>query len=391
MFYDNAEGQRIIMKYKKIERYKNLDSLTAIEKIRKYAEMSEYDLSFLLGALKKKRPGKLLEIGVASGGTSVAILNFLQSEEIQCDYYAVDLSKTLYWDNTKKTGFLTEEFTMTNENMNYSLFTGHTVAYYIDQIGSQIDFVLIDTMHSMPGELLDFLAIYPFLSKHTTVVLHDVCLNHLGRNRQSFATRVLFDTVTTCDKYYSIDDIKEGLPVNIAAFSPDDDTRKYIIDVFSALSITWSYIPEDWILNEYRSTYEKFYDASCLELYDQAVEMNKKTRFRYENLVKEHYNGNIRVLLEKVKHADNVYIYGCGNLGRHYYEFLRDNYLMVTGMVVSDDQTIPEYSNRYYQVPIVHLSELTAMPNDAFIIASGEPDYTVMVENLLGRGYYNIL
>ena len=40
-----------------------------------------------------------------------------------------------------------------------------------------IDFCLIDTSHLIPGEILDFLMILPYLKDNATVVFHDVKLH----------------------------------------------------------------------------------------------------------------------------------------------------------------------------------------------------------------------
>ena len=43
----------------------------------------------------------------------------------------------------------------------------------IDEIGSDIDFLILDTLHIVPGEILDFLVCLPYLTKDAIVVLHD--------------------------------------------------------------------------------------------------------------------------------------------------------------------------------------------------------------------------
>ena len=53
---------------------------------------------------------------------------------------------------------------------------------YILSIGLafDIDFIIIDTVHFMPGEFLTFLTALPQLKDGCIVVLHDIHLNMVG-------------------------------------------------------------------------------------------------------------------------------------------------------------------------------------------------------------------
>lgn len=57
---------------------------------------------------------------------------------------------------------------------------GETIASRIEEIGNGIDFVILDTMHALPGELLDFISLYPYLDKRAVIVFHDVGQSQLG-------------------------------------------------------------------------------------------------------------------------------------------------------------------------------------------------------------------
>lgn len=53
----------------------------------------------------------------------------------------------------------------------------------------------MDTVHYLPGEVLDFPVLLPFLSMDAFVVLHDVAMGqYIARN--AVATQVLLDSVT---------------------------------------------------------------------------------------------------------------------------------------------------------------------------------------------------
>ena len=68
------------------------------------AEMSELQLSMLCGLIKEYRPQKIVEVGVAAGGTTAVILNCLSLIELDTWVYSVDLSERYYRDTSKKTG-----------------------------------------------------------------------------------------------------------------------------------------------------------------------------------------------------------------------------------------------------------------------------------------------
>ena len=48
-------------------------------------EMSEFESAFLCGLLKKFRPKKILEIGVAAGGTTAVMLQCLEDMKLDSD------------------------------------------------------------------------------------------------------------------------------------------------------------------------------------------------------------------------------------------------------------------------------------------------------------------
>lgn len=142
---------------------------------------------------------------------------------------------------------------------------------FISKIGNEIDFCVLDTVHSMPGEILDFLCVLPYLKDGAVVVLHDITNNLLGRYQSAYATKVLLDSVQG-HKYYNF---KDGI-YNIGAFIIDKTTRENIANVFSSLSVTWTYEPTIQQIMQYRDEYKNNYDDECIELFDIFWELNHK-------------------------------------------------------------------------------------------------------------------
>lgn len=242
----------------------------------RYCEMSEKEHGFLCGLLKKYQPQKVVEVGIAGGGTTAVIMNCLKEISPLAQMHSVDKSVECYRKKGKKSGYQLEEVKEYLDNYhNHNFYLGKILPDFIEEIGGGIDFCILDTTHAMPGEVLDFLTILPYLKDGSVVVLHDVGLNLSGRNANAFATKILLDSVYG-HKYYNYkDDIH-----NIAAFIVDESTRKYIANVFSALSITWAYVPQEEELISYRKCFEKHFDEECVELYMLFLKKNVERRER---------------------------------------------------------------------------------------------------------------
>ena len=236
-----------------------------------YCEMSSSQLGFLCGLIKQKNPQKVVEVGAAGGGTTSVIMNCLNLMNSSARMYSVDLNEKCYRRPNKSTGYQLAE--VKGELCNYSnhkFLLGNVLATVIDEIGDGIDFVVLDTVHSLPGELLDFLCILPYLKKDAIVVLHDVVLN-LRRDERCYATKIVMDTVVG-EKFYNY---KDG-NLNIGAIQVGDDTRKYIANVFSAFSISWNYVPSESELMLYRAIYKRHYDEECIRLFDVFADCQMK-------------------------------------------------------------------------------------------------------------------
>ena len=78
--------------------------------------------------------------------------------------YSCDLETKDYMDNSLEIGYIVKDF-LPNLIDKWKLFTGNTTLAFIEQIGGEIDFVVIDTAHVMPGEVLTLIEILPFLKK----------------------------------------------------------------------------------------------------------------------------------------------------------------------------------------------------------------------------------
>ncbi len=160
---------------------------------------------------------------------------------------------------------------------NHKLHLGKYLPQVIDGIGGEIDFVILDTVHTMPGEGLDFLAMLPYLKMGAVVVLHDVTYNQLKpQNFNGHATTALFSAVTANKFLNFIPDDGRSRYVypNIAAFQINEQTVMNIENVFLTMILRWTYLPSQGEINLYRTHYQRYYPPELCAIFNEAVKMN---------------------------------------------------------------------------------------------------------------------
>lgn len=305
-----------------------------------HTAMSREDHGFLCAIIRAVKPQKVVEIGVASGGTTCVIAKTLKELDLSSELYSVDIAERFYKDETVRTGF---EYDRLREKIGYTgrqkMLLGKTIAEQIEDIGDGVDLVIIDTTHVLPGELLDFLIMLPYCKKNAMFVLHDVSFNRIKAcaidpidvrtSGKRIATKVLLSVVVA-------DKMMNNLNANIAAFQTNEDTWKYITDVFYALTMTWSYLLEADVVERYRGILEKHYNKDMLEIFDTAVKNNNGMLKRIE----EASNSALMVLdpvryefpIADVPENAKVILCGAGVVGQNIYMWNEEkNYCKIIG------------------------------------------------------------
>lgn len=314
-------------------------------------EMSESEHGFLCGLLRDRRPRKIVEVGVAEGGTTAVILKCARELNLDCTVYSVDVAEKLYYDPLKDVGFVLKKMGKNgNEGGcdNHRLLLGKFLPERLDEIGDGIDFLILDTVHVLPGEILDFIAAFPYLAHDAVVVLHDTCLHYApNMNGNEVATSVLLQSVVA-DKFLNIQD---RYP-NIAAFQINQDSYTYFTDMFSALILPWAYLPEDRELALYEAAIQKHYNAQCLRLFQQAV---AKAKEREES----------SSLLWRCNGFQHVLLYGKGKRGRAFLQCCSSNGIKIDGFVVSDGHAAEKISEG---LPVYTYLQIPFQPEETLII-----------------------
>ncbi len=276
-----------------------------------HSEMTRSQAGFLCGLIKEYRPQKILELGVAAGGTTAIVYRCLQQIGTETKLYSVDLNATLYYSRDKETGYIAKRYIPAEAGkIEHRFFLGGYLPEFLEEIGDGIDFAIIDTVHSLPGELLDFLALLPFLKEDAIVVLHDIALSHNNSidDRTCYATQVLFSTVTA-DKLLN----NQTEYPNIGGFQINKDTYKRISDMFSILTLPWKYLPAEREINIYTDWYEKYYSDELNGLFVQSMDMNLNTLKKPDIIIRQYLDSLEKSLLMGYEH---ILFYGAGKRGQ---------------------------------------------------------------------------
>jgi len=258
--------------------------------------MNEIESAFLCGMIEQFSPKKILEIGVAAGGSTAIILQTLEDIGAPYEMHSIDLRTKHEVYKDYDVGFLVN-FAKEKNLINpkglqgeHKLHVGKYLPQIIDEIGGEIDFVILDTVHFLPGEVLDFIAMLPYLKEGAIVVLHDVALNQYKNQsvwRDACATGSLFSAVTA-EKFLDFvpedaaGNIRSSYP-NIAAFKVNQQTRDNIENVFLLLTLNWHYAPLNSEIKIYREFYKKHYSDDLINIFNEITKMNL-----YNKLLKEY-------------------------------------------------------------------------------------------------------
>lgn len=146
------------------------------------------DMIFLAQLLREAGPRSILEVGVASGLSSVLMLEATSRSDQVCTVIGVDVQEAFFLDSSYRTAQLVDDLASEHASR-YRLLIAESAAHAMATIDTAIDFVFIDGNHMHPWATFDLLAVLPHLSPNAWVAFHDINLNlvprHKHRNRGS--------------------------------------------------------------------------------------------------------------------------------------------------------------------------------------------------------------
>lgn len=243
--------------------------------LKDYIEITDDEQKFLNGIIRKIKPSKIVEIGVAFGGTSALILNAIKDFE-DAKLYSIDINKNCYKLHSKKTGFIVnEKFPHLADK--WALFTGRLTSEFIEKIGNNIDLVYIDTVHVTPGEMLNWLEILPFLKEESYVVLHDTFFMYI---RDRVIKKIINYSNNQILCYIRgeliLPSYKQNMfSRNIGAIKLSKNQEKYYMQYFLALGTQWQYLPSERELKVLKTFFKKYYGKKYENIFNDAIEKNK--------------------------------------------------------------------------------------------------------------------
>ena len=242
---------------------------------KSYSEMSEQDRLFLSTLITRYKPKKLLELGVSKGGSSIVMLNAIKNID-GASLASIDYNEWHYRIKDKKTGFYVDNYPDLKKK--WTLKTGGMALNFLDELsgGEKFDFCLIDTVHSVPGEILDLLQVLPYLKEGAIVVLHDTNLQieavNYPHKRNYHVNNLLMSTIRGEKLIPFIKPYKSKYGYflnNIGAVKLSGEN--FIYELFNLLATKWGYIPNSWDLELLTGFYEKQYGKYWAKYFENVI------------------------------------------------------------------------------------------------------------------------
>ena len=258
--------------------------------------------------IRALKPKKILEVGVANGGGSAIILDAI-SDIDGAKLYSVDYTEKSYRYPDKPSGFLVEE--KFSELMDkWQVFRGGDISCFIEEIGRNIDLLMLDTVHTHPWETLNFLCILPFMKRDSWTVLHDISLFANPDDRGGLACRYLFASVVSDEKITPRPDEGGVNFANIGAFKVSGVTEKYVDNLFEALVIPWNSQVSERDLCSIREIIRRYYSpeqykffCGVLELQDYMFKHQVTLRGSLKMRIKQRTSPKVFAFLQKIKRS----------------------------------------------------------------------------------------
>jgi len=203
-----------------------------------------------------------------------------------------------------KTGYLIDSIKPNMNHGTHNLLLGNYSVNFLEFIGSDVDLLILDTVHMLPGELLDFLAFLPFLAEKAVIFLHDIMLNHkFNRYENDFTITKLLYIVSKSNKYILKD--KSLFDVNSGAIEFSKELINNSKDFFSLFSLNWGYSLTQNEFDLYYKHYLVYYPEEMSNLFKDAYKkhnyMMKKLYYKIYRIKVNSYSYNILELSILIK------------------------------------------------------------------------------------------
>lgn len=202
--------------------------------------ISTDDALFLAEMIAALQPVRVVELGVASGASSAAILHALDAlpDPDRRVLYSCDVRPTCYFDDARATGQACVEMYPGPRAQWQREF--HTDARRLGTMlpAASVDLTFIDANHAHPWPLLDLLHATRFAKPGSWVVLHDIDLPIHHPAYQIFGPRWLYES-------WPLDRIKGTGPwTSIGAVQLPDDPSRLVHTALELIEQPWEQAPD---------------------------------------------------------------------------------------------------------------------------------------------------
>jgi len=151
------------------------------------------DLAFLADRVAVAQPHLVVEVGVAAGTSSAALLAALDQLPPPRRLVSVDVRATCYFDASKAVGAAVDEMYPTYQTRWIQDFDSDARKLGLTMPLGGVDFAFIDANHHHPFPLLDVLHLAPVMRPGAWIVLHDIELPRLYPQFPSHGPMWLFE------------------------------------------------------------------------------------------------------------------------------------------------------------------------------------------------------
>jgi predicted O-methyltransferase YrrM len=148
--------------------------------------ISTGDACFLLSLLERVGPTHVLELGVASGTSTLMMLRMMDAVLPGATLDSVDLATAYYDDRSKPVGYLVTEH-YSRPPRTWRLATGVGAMNFARHprlagtaLARHYDMTFIDAHHGHPWPTLDALCLLPYVVPQSWMAFHDINLPLLG-------------------------------------------------------------------------------------------------------------------------------------------------------------------------------------------------------------------
>lgn len=273
--------------------------------------MTTDETALICGLIRKNKPRKILEVGVNKGGTTAVLLTALELLSAESELHSVDI-----FDNTEEILGKIPDITH-----RLNLHCGRDISAYLEDIGDDIDFCILDTSHVLPGEVLNFLCILPYLKIGATVVIHDQThqfdvdspyVRHMGSN-SIISCRLLNDLVVAKKTTPAmLDPDGRWSAPNISSFTVSEQTIGNAGNILSALMLPWKSMPGIDHLTDALAAIRRKYPGHFAEYFEGVIRKQVSYHLSLEEKTHQYWGLTMLALKQSVG-LERVAFFGAGS------------------------------------------------------------------------------